>query len=544
MSLFKKHKSFEQQLKQQLADAEFKPTDSLWNQIDGRLVEDTFEHGIRAKVEPFEMIPNPQTWNKIDQSLQTAARKRKRIGFFIGGSTALLLAIMAFGVWYTPTQPFNQNKQIAVNTQPIKSLPETLTNTNDLKVNELQQTEKNIGNSPSASENSNQVKRTARTNLINDVPKQTLGAKKVVKRKTQQSNEAPSTPESTVANKATNQSKLISAQPKNNAPQVVAKSQNPIVPNHSDSNRNQETNVLVLANGASIDSTQERTIIEQPSIITNQVIATDTSKTTTNVKVRELTGSDTSIASIQQSNEATATEPTDDLTRFSISIYAGAHYSFSSYAKPQSSQLNFEENIAFRKQLERPAIDWAGGFLVDYRINDRWMISSGFMLVQFTQKVSFDTTKAFVPANPVEVGAPVSNPNDSFIFGNRYSDRIRYSWTEIPIWFNYTAYKSNRWNADIQFGVGYAFIGTIDAGIVSYDNKGILIAQDKLAFPQIRNTVFATVMPQISYRFGQQVSIGVAPSFKYGMQSIIGNSNWVQQHPYFGGLSVCLRKRF
>ncbi|MCU0443052.1 MAG: outer membrane beta-barrel protein [Bacteroidia bacterium] len=543
MSLFKKHKSFEQQLQQQLADAEFKPTDSLWNQIDSRLEENAFEQAVRGKVDSFETIPNPSTWNRIEDALTAAEiKQRKRIGFFIGGASALLLALLTFALLNNP-QPKLQN-QLASMKKPEVIQPQTPSNNGKLASPEIKPLPKT--NSKRSTDESNPVTQKQMpyskeaivlSNSRNLTPAQ--GPSVLT---------APSTTtpgqQALVANDQTplnnNQNNRELAPQKQTLPPINIDSAtrsaavNPTQPSL------QATAILTTANTDSLSAQQAN---NNQYLEKNTIAKIDSSINPSVAKVRELTGTDTSLVVPVSTNETKQTNE-NELTRFSISIYAGAHYSFTNYAKPQSGPLNFDENIAFRKQLERPAIDWSGGFLIDYHLTERWMVSSGVLFVQFNQKFQFDTTQALVPANPAEIGAPVLNPSDSFIFGNRYSDRIRYSWTEIPIWFNYTAAKGKRWNADIQFGMSYGFIGTIDAGIVSYDNKGILVAQDKDAFPQIRNTLFATVIPQVSYTFGQEVSIGIAPSFKYGLQSIIGNPSWVQQHPYFVGLNMCLRKRF
>jgi hypothetical protein len=109
---------------------------------------------------------------------------------------------------------------------------------------------------------------------------------------------------------------------------------------------------------------------------------------------------------------------------------------------------------------------------------------------------------------------------------------------------NYNVRKGERWDLDVQAGASYAIINGVDAGMVSYDNKGVFALKDKNAFPQIKNSVFVSLMPQVSYRFGDNVSVGFVPTFKYSVASMIGNDRWVQQHPYFVGLNICLRKRF
>ena len=87
-------------------------------------------------------------------------------------------------------------------------------------------------------------------------------------------------------------------------------------------------------------------------------------------------------------------------------------------------------------------------------------------------------------------------------------------------------------------------ISSVNAEMVSYDNRGVLLIKDKNAFPGFRDNVFVMVHPTITYSLNDKVSFGVMPTFKYSLTSIVKNENWVQQNPYFIGLSVSLRRRF
>lgn len=233
------------------------------------------------------------------------------------------------------------------------------------------------------------------------------------------------------------------------------------------------------------------------------------------------------------------------MTGFSISVISGVQYCFNSLSAPANSSLNFSENISLRKKIETPQLDWNGTFLLNYELNKHWRISSGVMISNFSQNFEYSFA---IPVNTHSAlrdpGAKVFNPSDSIINGNTNSKRIKYTWTEIPVFITYSFNHKSKFGFELMAGVSYGIITAVDASYVSYDNMGVLMLTDKNAFPGVKNNFFVHFNPHLYYKVNDLVSVGVAPTLKYSVTSITANDSWVEQRPYFIGISASLRKKF
>jgi len=226
-------------------------------------------------------------------------------------------------------------------------------------------------------------------------------------------------------------------------------------------------------------------------------------------------------------------------------IMVGTHLSFNHLKAPFTNRYNMDENMTLRNSLEKPMLDWSGGFYADYMLGERWRVATGIAMLNFTQQFNYNLIPAVGLTNgAAEQGVPVFNPTDSIVSGSLYNTRIRYNWTEIPLLFTYQITNGQKWNVELQAGASYAILNAVDASIISYDNTGLLQLKDKDAFPGLQNSVFIICNPTISYTLNEKVQIGLMPTFKYSLNTMINNENWVQQHPYFIGMALSLRKRF
>jgi hypothetical protein len=204
----------------------------------------------------------------------------------------------------------------------------------------------------------------------------------------------------------------------------------------------------------------------------------------------------------------------------------------------------FESNIALRKKIESPDIDWSGGFLLNYHLTKRISISSGVMLANFRQSVSYNTTGSSNGVMQGEQSTQTIHSSDSFVSGGTYANRIKYSWTEIPLFISYQLMETPRFSVDMMCGVSYAFIQTVDAIMISKDNVGAYVLKNNESFPGFNNSFFLNIYPVCSYRFNDAISLGLSPSFKYSINSMVASNRWTPQHPYLAGLSLRLTKRF
>src|SRR6478609_11633535 len=92
MSLFKRHKKFEEQLNEQLGDMEVKPSTSLWDRIDSEITDDSFESGVQNSLENFEQMPYPETWDKIAAELPEPKLGHGLIKYYIVAALAVLFS--------------------------------------------------------------------------------------------------------------------------------------------------------------------------------------------------------------------------------------------------------------------------------------------------------------------------------------------------------------------------------------------------------------------------------------------------------------------
>jgi hypothetical protein len=550
MNLFRRHKKFEEQLHEQLGDMEVKPSTSLWDRIDSGITDDSFESGVQNSLENFEQMPYPETWDKIAAELPEPKVYGRLLKYYIGAGLAVLFSI---GV-YVGKQYQSQDLPVTQQEQP-STVP-----ANDLDIDQSEQLA--IVTPAESNHPAEQPDRTTgkpTSPIISQSEPVLTETNTIPVHAKQGRNNAKSLETSVVADRQNNKPESSTQSDKSVettfALNVPAKQQpkedgNPPVQGGGN-NRDNDGNPPVKESLPPVSGNNGNKPGAEKQILPPAVIAVATEPVTQSPapvleQPREVTTIRTDSAVYAQKVQEYNVQPKEEeLSRVSISVVAGAHLSFTTYGAPkEATSLNFDRNIELRKELERPMIDWAGGFLVDYRLNNKWMLSTGIMAVNFNQKFDYSIEKALDPDVKNEAGAPTTNLNDSFVAGNQHSNQIRYTWTEVPLFVNYTMLSKNRWNLDMQAGISYAFINTIEGGMIGYDNKGVLVLRDKESFPQIRNTVFVTAMPQVSYQVGPTVAIGLAPTVKYSVTSIIGNERWIQQHPYFIGLNLCLRKRF
>lgn len=677
MSLFRRHKKFEDQLREQLGDSEYKPSESLWDRIDSGIAEDGFETGVQRSLENFEQVPYPETWEKIAAELPEERVGNRFLRYYGVGFLALLVFLGTYAGYRLSQQPvandekpnttitFNSNadgqivsgetsasvsSDATINTSegPVTSNNNTGNNTgatgqvpgnlvqshestgnrfaltgkethpvvaSDIpvvrqantpasqgsvatdrvanaqakatvsvahtntqpgkvtrqasKASQTVETDGHVvsraaGNTAIATPSTRHRQGSARprpqadTRVIRRGSAATAAAPQRIIRGNQEVASATAPPAISDAAQETSGSAqparenhtIIASQPVQQPAQNSIATTGSVTPeNHTANTQGETSNPATSgteqgnASGSSATFSDPATggATPQPSVqavaienkpLAEQVILQE------NVRVLTEAAPDSTVKAYQPLSED------EKLSPVSISIVTGANMCYTTYAAPENYASSFEKNIALRKKLERPDVDWSGLFLLDIRLTERWMLSSGVGMVNFSQKFDYNTTPAVNPGKHNEAGAIVTNPGDSVISGSTYTNRIKYSWTEIPLLINYTIVKKHRFNVDLQTGISYAFINTVDAGIVAYDNKGVLSVKNTEAFPQISSTIFVSVLPQISYKFNEQLSLGIIPSFKYSLTSIIGDERWVQQHPYFIGANICLRKRF
>ena len=100
MSLFKnQNKDFEKKLKHQLDETGFKPSESLWSDIDQEVNLPLFEEKVNGKIGNYKLNPNKETWEKIVAQfpLEPKGKNNKK---YLWISLSVILFIGLSGVGY------------------------------------------------------------------------------------------------------------------------------------------------------------------------------------------------------------------------------------------------------------------------------------------------------------------------------------------------------------------------------------------------------------------------------------------------------------
>ncbi|MFI5221243.1 MAG: outer membrane beta-barrel protein [Bacteroidia bacterium] len=501
-----RNKEFEKKLKERLGDAEYKPSEPVWEKIASEISRDELEVGVAEKADHFLPKVNPKIWENIESKITVSGKLGYRKYLWI---PLVLLFIGSSG--YFGFQYFKNNVQGEKNIASGSSIPEL----------------KNENSKPSKGESETVEHRNEKL-----IPEKIIPVEKVAETLSIKSGEIK-------VNKKAGRSPAF----KNNSakvPPVIFSGNNLTVAKNVEPKNN-----IVRQNPETVKTESENPnpVAKVDSVITTKSVPPFAKKDSSLVKPAESIAKADTLTNVNPGNFKKKSG--EELTRFSISALTGIHECYNILLAPSSSNLNLKDNISLRKQIELPSSDWNGAFFLNYELNKKWRISSGIMVSNFSQQFNFDTlTPNSTHAAITEHGVKMANQNDSITSGNSNSYRIKYTWTEIPLLITYTFFQKKKFDFEITTGVSYAFISGVDAAYVSYDNVGVLILTDKDAFPGIKNNFFFHFYPSVSYHISEKISIGVVPTFKMSITSITGNDNWVQQYPYFIGISGTLRKKF
>lgn len=520
-------------MQKQLGNHKVKPSGGLWDKLNQELDEGSFEQKIQANVDGFELVPNSDTWQKIEAELPPERILKKRLGYFL---LALLLLLFSAGLWVG----YELKPPSLVNSNTNTESPDYLTNL-------PARSNKSAPNQPKkvVAETASPLLHTAVAKSKQPTPELATGSN--IKQKPLALLPQGSKVHNRMVQIAnTNQTKRMSEQPENLSETATA------VPKPFIATKDNQQPDATLAN---MSGKQEKNAVEIAEQ-TNKEVAKVTADTlleedkpdhTPAAQLLPLSGDSARIMASGNNSKKQEQLNIDEEKpgKFSMLIMVGSHLSLNHLQTPLTNRYNMDENMALRNSLEKPRVDWSGGFYMDYMLSNKWRVAVGIAMLNFTQQFNYNLIPAVGITNGAgEQGVAVFNPTDSVVSGSLYNTRIRYSWTEIPVLLTYKVTNNKKWNMELQAGASYAILNAVDASIVSYDNTGLLQLKDKDAFPGLQNSVFVICNPTISYTLNEKVQIGMMPTFKYSLNSMVKNENWVQQHPYFIGMALSLRKRF
>lgn len=531
MSLFKnQNKDFEKKLKHQLDETGFKPSESLWSNIDQEVNLPLFEEKVNGKIGNYKLNPNKETWEKIVAQfpLEPKGKNNKK---YLWISLSVILFIGLSGVGYLTNRITTPLTEVKPKLDKSELVTEAITIATSSEKNIEVRVNKKV-----------EEKGKIKTNSV--LEKLEHEHKSVIHTKTKYNK-------------------------KSKSKQYIAQ-HNPVLLLHDDylinANKTSKGNNLILNRAIFIN--KEAGVVnglKNNHVTISVKIGLNADKTQPNLSDDKAQAREQEISTSYQPNETKDPSDTSKIARniilaihdsitsqikpsindnvnlpskLSLSVIIGAHFS---QMQLNETKTDLKEHVALRNQIETAKIDWSGAFLLDYEWN-KLLISSGIQFTHFSMGMTYGTTLATQPPK-YEANSQVAT-NDSVTANGINNTRIKYSWNEIPLLITYRFTPHKRFGIEAKVGLSYAFISTIDAALVGQNNVGVLVIKNKESFPFIKNSIFAQAYLGIAYQINKAIMITAAPYLRYSLNSMTDNKYSVKQHPYMLGISIGLRKHF
>ena len=496
-----KPNSFEQQLKKQLEASEWKPSDTLWDKIEQNLQANSFEPKLQDKLNDFSVEPSDNFWDKIEPQLSKFRKKRSILWLsfivFISAST------FTIAYWlHTKNEIEIKPPQTLITTKPKSQL--AIAPSNEINKNlktpkklVVKESASNLFEPKNAPNKSQAVYPLVQTGIFMDRSEKTRGIK-------------------------SKESQL--AYSLNDTAQSTEAAQVSIFGQQATAQLHRISDTILRSDSAQ----DKKALIDEPE----EILSANNLTKDTFVAITPVRGS-------------LYSEPEEDFTSFSITIKAGVHYSIITNSLPPNSRYNLEKSYRLRNTTENAALDFSGALMVDYHLNKAWMVSFGIGITSFTQTLNFHVTSAN-QTNPdrVQPANLYMHASDSIISGSGNLLENKYSFTEIPIQLTYLFKGDGKFQFGLGAGFSYGRLNLVNAYHIDPSCIGLLIVNDKNAFPQFRDVFFASFSPSLAMRLNSSAAIGLMPQFKMALHSMVDNPDWIQQRPNLIGLNLFLKKRF
>ncbi len=521
MSLLKnRNNEFERKLQEQLDDTEFKPSESLWGRIDREVNRPEFEQRVEGKIGNYQLKPYPETWEQIEAQLPPPAKSRRRWGaLWVASLSVIFAGAFVGGYLLSEKQTPIQSSQMMV-----EQLDTQVKSSNDAK--QLKPEASSSRNTETKFEYSTSTKKSIAITSASSVSKGVTSVR--------------------VSNKATTKrlTGLIAQGNQSHSSKAQSRIVNPTIlpPSYSDNDNQESTQKAALAPYQTVaditDSSASPIAQVEVNKPTDKLVNEQETPPADTPKVGQLTKLE-SVTDSAVTNISKNSIPSDKSAKISLTVIAGAHLGSMMLKDPNGQ---FAENIALRKQVESSELDWSGGFLLDYKLSEKWLVSSGIQFTHLSMSMTFGTTTTsryptIEPGGQLIVMDSVtqSGPNNL---------RIKYSWNEIPLLFTYRFNTQKRLSLETKFGVSYAIVSVVDAAMIAQNNVGVYNLKSEDAFPGFNNLFFAQAFAGIAYRLNESVTLTAMPYAKLSLNNMVSRENWVKQYPLLTGLSVGLRKSF
>lgn len=533
---------FEQKLKEQFDNFEAKPNEALWENITQNLPSDNFEKTLATKLNTLKYEPNENIWLAIEKRLPFIVQLNKKFIYL------WTFVVLTFGVFAgILINKFVSESKISAALSHPKAFVWLEKNGLPIKREAINNKQLAISH-PELVERGNNENTTAEIENhsvnANNIPNNLL-VQNAIAEKVKVNNRAKNNRHASSV--AVNQPPILINQVTKQNPVVtveglittgtIASSNLPLR-----NNENKEP-----TNSPSVTGNNVPNNIEITPIITKKPIPEpnkDSVAENTNLTKTEkivTTPKNTNVLAQQVSDE-NYTGPSLKKEKLTIITYAGLGFSYMRYAAG-NDRGNSTTNQLLREQTESSESEITGGFLIGYDLSKRFTISSGLILANFKQTMNFSKETAKNPTGNFEENLIYFN--DTITTGNTNSTKLKYSFTEIPLFVTYKALETQKFELAFQTGLGIGFVTGINTYIINSNNIGVYEVTNKDDFPAFKNTLFFSFQPQFTYNLNSPgVSVGLMPIIKTSVTNIVNDENWLKQYPYNMSVNVFLRKRF
>jgi hypothetical protein len=282
-----------------------------------------------------------------------------------------------------------------------------------------------------------------------------------------------------------------------------------------------------------LDPTFDMKAKEDETSNTTKESSADLSSTETKIDSTGIT--DSSTANILPTNNPTATNtPLSKTSPFSLTIYGGATYGFSSLQQPTSSSFKMKETVGFSSSIE-----------MNYALNNRFGIGAGidvntrmdnfYRMEELTDSVFIGVVPYFV-YDPINTDSIVDtmyvtefSVTTKEIEQNQF---IRHTSFAIPLTFSWNIYTKGRWNYRLGTVVRLAYVNN---KLVSNDHN--------FDVPEFKKfSARIGLRPQVDYTFNK-IAIGAYLNCGF---DLIPTVNWtdIERKRLDLGVGLLLRYKF
>jgi hypothetical protein len=558
MSLLKKQNKFEESIKAKMSELETKPSDSLWAKLEKELDTDSFEPTLSAKFEDFSLPVSEQTWTNIEAQLPQEKNKKRILAFWFTGIFLIALSLgFIASRFYLPDN--SSENSIAIINGPQK-VEKQLPLFNQQKLNEVESSTQEESSNQQKIKNSSLSNEETKQNSVSEIKVTESSLSENITSENTVSDNSIAKKFESVASPAKSSSKKSKA--KNSSVKTISNSAVAVgkialgaksskAKNQSadlGSNTNSTSSVIPpvdLNTKQTVNTPQLAQTIEKSNPVKQEVRELQEANAKIKLEDVQIKFDKDSIIRTQEVNTENYVSEEDKPGKFSMSAIVGVFRTEMLLSKPSSSIYDLNKVFDLRSKLEKPSVDWAGGFLLNYHVNNHWMISSGVQISNFKQALHYDLADPKADTfGQIQSQNLYLHPTDSIIEGHVKTAVNKYSFTEIPIWITYSILTDKKIGFDFMLGYSFAFLTSVNAYMPDPALVGLLTVNDKTSFPFLKGSSFINIAPAVTYRINNTVQLGLMPQFKLGLSSVIDNKNWIQEKPMAIGINFYLRKRF